>query len=248
MGTDVRAKDGPDGGLDANSRFGFAGREALRGVFRLLCFFVVYLVVVQIFEAVFKPGQLVSALLKFIPYCFILARAVYSGGTLARFDKQTLLMASCLASIFTIFVLDVTKNLTWFVGVPILGQDSRVRRDFASLAIIVAIASFPAAGYLMMQEILLAKRQLEEQVEKLQEALRHVQRLQGLLPICMDCHKIRTDEQSWQRIELYISEHTDATFSHGLCPECARKRYSELGLQPGKSAKPPPPLQPGTRD
>jgi hypothetical protein len=105
-----------------------------------------------------------------------------------------------------------------------------VRSEIASLAVMVAIASFPAASYLMMQEILLAKRQLDEQVEKLQEALRHVQRLQGLLPICMYCHKIRTDEKSWQQIELYISEHSDATFTHGLCPECARKHYPELKL------------------
>jgi hypothetical protein len=53
----------------------------------------------------------------------------------------------------------------------------------------------------MMEELLRAKRQLDEKVEKVQEALKHVQRLQGLLPICMYCHKIRTDEQSWQRIE-----------------------------------------------
>jgi hypothetical protein len=94
----------------------------------------------------------------------------------------------------------------------------------------VAIASFPAASYLMLQELLLAKRQLGEQVEKLQEALKHVQRLQGLLPICMFCHKIRTDQQSWQRIEFYISEHSDATFTHGLCPECAKKQFPNVNL------------------
>ena len=122
------------------------------------------------------------------------------------------------------------------------------RNDIATLAIMVVFASFPAAGYLMMQEILLAKRQLDEQVEKLQEALRHVRRLQGLLPICMYCHKIRNDEQSWQRIELYISEHSDATFTHGLCPECAQKHYPDLKLQPRSTPGPTPPLQPGRRD
>jgi hypothetical protein len=80
----------------------------------------------------------------------------------------------------------------------------------------------------MLQDILLAKRQLAEQVEKLQEALKHVQRLQGLLPICMFCHKIRTDQQSWQRIDLYISEHSEATFTHGLCPECKKKQFPKI--------------------
>jgi hypothetical protein len=230
METGVKAKNRPDADSIANPRFRFANRGALRGIFRFLCLFVVYLIVVQILGDVFKWGRLVSALLQFIPYCLVLAGVVYSGRTLARFDKQTLLMASCLGCVFIVFCLDVTKNLTWFDGVPILGRDSRVRSEIASPAVMVAIASFPAASYLMMQEILLAKRQLDEQVEKLQEALRHVQRLQGLLPICMYCHKIWTDEKSWQQIELYISEHSDATFTHGLCPECARKHYPELKL------------------
>jgi hypothetical protein len=153
---------------------------------------------------------------------------VYRGRALARRDKQTLLMASCLACVFIVLSFDVTKNLKWFVGVPILGEDSRIRNDISSLAIMVALASFPAASYLMLQEILLAKRQLAEQVEKLQEALKHVQRLQGLLPICMFCHKIRTDQQSWQRIDLYISEHSEATFTHGLCPECAKNQFPQI--------------------
>jgi hypothetical protein len=248
METDVRARNRSDSDSSARPRFGFADRAGLRGIFRFLCIFVAYLVVVQIIGAICRPGRLASALLQFIPFCLVLAGVVYSGRTLARFDRPTLLMASCLACVFIVFGLDVTKNLTWFVGVPILGQDSRIRNDIATLAIMIAIASFPAAGYLMMKEILQAKRQLDEQVAKLQEALRHVRRLQGLLPICMYCHKIRTDEQSWQRIELYISEHSDATFTHGLCPECARKHYPEFALQQGNIVKPPPSLQPGTRE
>ena len=248
MATDVRAKNRTDNDSNANPRFGFADREALRGILRFLCFFVAYLVVVQLFGIIVQPGRLVSALLQFIPYCLVLAGVIYSGRSLARFDKQTLLMASCLACVFVVFGLDVTKNLKWFVGVPVLGQDSRIRNDIATLAIMVAIAAFPAAGYLMMQEMLQAKRQLDEQVEKLQEALKHVQRLQGLLPICMYCHKIRTDQQSWQRIELYISEHSDVTFTHGLCPECAREHYPGIELPPENIPRPRPPLQPGTRD
>ena len=79
-------------------------------------------------------------------------------------------MISCLASVFVVFAFDVTKNLQWFDGVPFVGRDSRVRNDIASLAIIVAITSFPAASYWMMQEVLLANHRLDEQVEKLQTA------------------------------------------------------------------------------
>jgi len=69
---------------------------------------------------------------------------------------------------------------------------------------------------------------LTDRVEELQETLAHVKTLQGILPICMHCHKIRTDNESWQRIEGYIESHSEAQFSHGLCPECLEKYYPEV--------------------
>jgi len=69
---------------------------------------------------------------------------------------------------------------------------------------------------------------LAEQVHSLQKALTHVKTLQGILPICMHCHKIRNDQQSWERLEKYITEHSDAQFSHGLCPECLKKHYPDF--------------------
>lgn len=68
---------------------------------------------------------------------------------------------------------------------------------------------------------------LNRQVKELQEALGHIKVLQGILPICMYCHKIRSDEQSWQRMERYITEHSDAQFSHGICPDCLVKHHPE---------------------
>lgn len=69
--------------------------------------------------------------------------------------------------------------------------------------------------------------QLVDRVRELRAALDHVKTLQGLLPICMYCHKIRTDSDSWERLENYIQEHSNAVFSHGLCPECLEKHYPE---------------------
>lgn len=71
------------------------------------------------------------------------------------------------------------------------------------------------------------QRALADRVHKLEEALEHVKTLQGILPICMHCHKIRSDQESWQRIEKYLTDHTDAQFSHGLCPDCLDRYYPE---------------------
>ena len=63
---------------------------------------------------------------------------------------------------------------------------------------------------------------------KLKNALDHVKQLQGLLPICSACKNIRGDDGYWNSIESYIADHSDAQFTHSICPECARKLYPDL--------------------
>lgn len=65
----------------------------------------------------------------------------------------------------------------------------------------------------------------EQLVRELQEALAHVKTLSGLLPICANCKKIRDDEGYWHSVEAYMSAHSEARFSHGICPECMKKLY-----------------------
>ena len=76
---------------------------------------------------------------------------------------------------------------------------------------------------------------LAERVEQLQNALEHIETLRGILPICMYCHKIRDDEESWERLEKYIMEHSDAEFSHSICPECVEKHFPNS--KPDESCK-----------
>ncbi len=77
-------------------------------------------------------------------------------------------------------------------------------------------------------------RLLEEKMEmlnrsnrELEKAVAKVQTLSGLLPICASCKNIRDDQGYWKQIEGYIAEHSDATFSHGICPSCVKKLYPE---------------------
>ena len=73
------------------------------------------------------------------------------------------------------------------------------------------------------------QKRLEEQREgliaELRNALTHIKTLRGLLPICAACKKIRDNHGYWKQIEEYISDHSDAKFSHGICPECRQKLY-----------------------
>lgn len=70
----------------------------------------------------------------------------------------------------------------------------------------------------------------EALIEKLQAALSEIKTLRGFIPICASCKSIRDDQGYWNEIEQYIQSHTDAQFSHGICPDCAKKIYPEYTL------------------
>ena len=67
------------------------------------------------------------------------------------------------------------------------------------------------------------QRSLAERVKELEDALARVKQLQGLVPICSYCKKIRNDRNYWQQLESYISDHSGVQFTHGICPECYTK-------------------------
>ena len=67
------------------------------------------------------------------------------------------------------------------------------------------------------------QRSLAVRVQQLEDALARVKQLQGLVPICSYCKKIRDDRNYWQQLESYLSDHSEATFSHGICPDCYEK-------------------------
>jgi len=69
-------------------------------------------------------------------------------------------------------------------------------------------------------------------IQDLQQALTTIKSLQGILPICSSCKKIRSDEGQWTQLETYISGHTEAEFSHGLCPDCARNLFPDYYDKP----------------
>src|SRR5207249_3804785 len=71
---------------------------------------------------------------------------------------------------------------------------------------------------------------LADRVHELEEALTRVKQLQGLLPICSYCKKVRDDRNYWQQVETYIEGHSDAQFTHGICPDC-REKYVEPELE-----------------
>ena len=93
-------------------------------------------------------------------------------------------------------------------------------------------------GRLIILRDITARKQLEQEREEListlQETLGQVKTLSGLLPICANCKKIRDDSGYWHDVAVYIRDHSEAKFSHGICPDCLKILYPELYGQPDK--------------
>ncbi len=82
------------------------------------------------------------------------------------------------------------------------------------------------------QDALIESRALlANKVKELSQALDQIKTLSGIVPICANCKKIRSDEGYWQQVEVYVRDHTEAEFSHGICPECIKKLYPELNSE-----------------
>lgn len=142
------------------------------------------------------------------------------------------------------------KPWGWIIGTGIYTDDVQeeirniLRNLVYSFILILAIVAF--LTYVIIRkgiremnlrwaaedEVARHRDSLEELVgqrtAELRQALSEVKILSGFLPICASCKKIRDDNGYWNQIEAYISEHSDAEFSHGICPECAGKLYPEL--------------------
>ena len=69
--------------------------------------------------------------------------------------------------------------------------------------------------------------QLEDKVKELSDALSHIKTLRGIVPICSNCKKIRDDQGYWNQVDAYICKHSEAEFSHGICPECLHALYPD---------------------
>jgi PAS domain S-box-containing protein len=75
-----------------------------------------------------------------------------------------------------------------------------------------------------------AEEEREKLINELQEALKEIKTLRGILPFCSYCKKIRDDKGYWEQVDVYIHKHSQADISHGICPECAKEHYPDLDI------------------
>jgi len=129
------------------------------------------------------------------------------------------------------FITGRRKGWYWIAGIMVLGV---VLKAFGGSIGIHVPYSFPVlrqfgASFLVVSLVLQMyeatrddyEKAIEETMTDLERAAANIRTLKGLVPICSSCKKIRDDKGFWQQLEVYVSEHTEADFSHGMCDECA---------------------------
>ncbi len=122
-------------------------------------------------------------------------------------------------------------------------KDGKIRNAIMSVAVIPAdkkiVCSFTDMTERKQAEQALREATIEREklIHELQSTLDNVKTLQGLIPICANCKKIRDDKGYWNQVDGYISKHTDAKFSHGICPECAKRIYGDVGEDAVKTSE-----------
>ena len=117
-----------------------------------------------------------------------------------------------LKGVPVIFITALTDELNEVRGFD-LGAVDYITKPFKTLVVKKRVAT-----HLALKQ---RTDQLEKSRDELQQAYERINVLSGLVPICMLCKKIRDDNGFWNQLETYITEHSDALFSHGLCPDCA---------------------------
>lgn len=157
---------------------------------------------------------------------------VYPGGVAHEFPKDKLLVDMGVESYIGAPMVTVGGELT---GILVLLDDKPVK-DIDFYAAIVEFLAVRAGTELeryyfeesLKQQVIERTQELEESNQELQKAFSEIKILQGILPICSDCKKIRDDQGYWQQVELYVTKHSEATFSYGICPECEKIYYKDL--------------------
>ncbi len=220
---------------------------SLRDLFQTLAWLVI------LTPAVFRKrlGVFTKATIVIIAFTLGSIPGVYTlgilGGTIFLFPTTAVLIAIFYSSkASSLFIIISLAFLTWIAyrfisGNAVLSHsaDFFITNIFHWVVYLLCVAfffivscqtihSFRKTMELQLETIKSQRDELSKINKELVDASQNIKKLQGMLPICSSCKKIRDDKGYWNQIESYIKQHSDAEFSHGICPDCAQKLYGEF--------------------
>jgi MASE8 len=132
---------------------------------------------------------------------------------------------STTSSILGFVAIAVHPNILVWAGIATHFELAKYNIIIWPTCIIVIFAAFMLD--LLFRGIFVQMNERKKLITELQDSIAAIKTLRGLMPICSSCKKVRDDKGYWKQIESYIAEHSEAEFSHGICPDCMEKLYPE---------------------
>jgi hypothetical protein len=127
------------------------------------------------------------------------------------------------------FEKQVRREVAVAKDLPVKRKDGSIfYADVNSSLVTLAGRTYLLGIFRDVTEYKRAEEEREKLIHELQDALGKIKTLSGLLPICASCKKIRDDKGYWNQIEAYIGDHSEAEFTHSICPECMKKLYPDF--------------------
>jgi|WetSurMetagenome_2_1015567.scaffolds.fasta_scaffold42751_3 hypothetical protein len=152
---------------------------------------------------------------------------------LRRWSVERFIFYPIIAFEMILVSILMLARAVWFLFIPEFSffMDSPFQFYFFMsamlLQVIIAISFIMLNSERLHKELVSAKEDLKMKITELEQSMSEVKVLSGLLPICASCKRIRDENNNWTQLELYIRARSEAEFSHGICPECAKKLYPE---------------------
>ncbi len=131
---------------------------------------------------------------------------------------------------FVFLLLSLFLFLPGLVHAHDYGMKTGLRFYLSFLFVAVIGYGLESSRYRFSDMLRREHEELLDEKANLEKALKQIKTLRGLLPMCASCKKIRDDSGYWKQIESYIHEHSDAKFSHGICPDCAKELYPDIKI------------------
>jgi len=212
----------------------FAGRRisagAVLAAYGVTAALLLLLIGIGEFPTCFIEGRGLTPFKKSMEYLIslVLVGAIVLLWKKNRFFPRVSFWLVLLAVVLTILAeLSFTLYTSAFGLANLVGHIFKFASFFLVYLALVRTAIEEPVGVLFV-ELKNREAALERERNRLQEALSQVRTLEGLIPICAGCKRIRCDEGYWQEVEVYVRDRTPADFTHSLCPDCAARLYPEL--------------------
>jgi len=196
------------------------------------CFLIATIFIWGIFPDCFLEGKGLTPFKKISEY---IISFILIGALTYLFQKRKEFDPKVFRLLIATILITIGAELTFTLYVDVYGLSNLIGHFFKIISFYLIYKAIIETGLVRPYDLLFRnlkrnEQNLKEERDNLRKALAEVKKLSGLLPICASCNKIRDDKGYWNQIEAYIRDHSEADFSHSICPECAKKLYPDLDL------------------